>query len=266
MDKNDCVAEELGKGMMAIYDFGDIRLHAYKTNDPIDDEVFIVERGNRGVIIEAPCFFDNIEELEGYIAKKDISIEGLLIAYHGAGASLYPGTKVYSTHRADDYNHNGGGAALVSNFTAAFGDAFDNGIFTTTNYIEAGMLEIAGMAFEIVDTQEAFDIRIPGIGAVYTHMLGHGSHSIVAGADHADAIIARLEGYRRDGIDLVLTSHYTPEDLKDVQTKVDYLRELKTLAASSTDADAFKAAVKAHYPGYAGDNYLDMTAGYFFAA
>ena len=95
-------------------------------------------------------------------------------------------------------------------------------------------------------------------------MLGHDCHSIVAGAGHADAMIAQLKGYEDAGFDLVLTSHYTPEDQKDVQTKINYLEELKVLAAESADAEDFKAKVEAKYPEYAGQNYLDMTVGFFF--
>ena len=96
-------------------------------------------------------------------------------------------------------------------------------------------------------------------------MLGHDCHSIVAGADHADAIIDHLEGYIRRGYDLILTSHYTPEDLKDARAKIAYLEQLKRIAASCPDGAAFKAAVKERYPDYSGENYLDMTAGFFFA-
>ncbi len=35
-------------------------------------------------------------------------------------------------------------------------------------------------------------------------------------------------------------------------------------AASCADGASFKAAVQARYPAYSGENYLDMTAGYFF--
>ncbi len=86
------------------------------------------------------------------------------------------------------------------------------------------------------------------------------------GAGHADAIVAQLKGYQAKGIDLVLTSHYTPEDLKDVQAKIDYLEDLKRIAAQSADAVAFKVAVQERYPEYAGENYLDMTCGFFFGA
>ncbi len=43
---------------------------------------------------------------------------------------------------------------------------------------------------------------------------------------------------------MVLTSHYTSEDLKDVETKIAYLEELKNIEDASADGAAFKAAVK----------------------
>ena len=250
---------------MNVYDFGTIKLHAYKTNDFIDDEVFIVEKDKKAVIIEAPCFYENEKELEAYLTDNCLKVEGLLLAYHMAGAKFMQGTKVYATKNADAYGHSGGGAGLIAKFTGAFGEIFDNSIYTVTDYIEAGKVTIGGIDFNITVTSEAFDIEIPEINAVYTHMLGHDCHSIVAGAGHADGILAQLDGYEKAGYDLILTSHYTPEDLKDVDAKIAYIKELKTLAEKCKNAEEFKAAVKAEYPDYNGENYLDMTVGFFFA-
>ena len=108
-------------------------------------------------------------------------------------------------------------------------------------------------------------MEIPEINAVYTHMLGHDYHSIVARAGHADAMIAQLQGYIKAGYDLILTSHYTPEDLKDAEAKIRYLEELKAIAASCAGGEAFKTAVRERYPSYSGENYLEMTAGFFFS-
>lgn len=265
MNKNNCKKITLGKGEMNVYDFGTVKLHAYKTNDFIDDEVFIVEKNGKAVIIEAPCFFDNIKELTAYLADNKFDTVGMLLAYHMAGATFMPGVPVYATANADDYGHNGDGAGLIRNFTSAFGEIFDSSIFTVTNTIEEGKLTLGGIDFEIKKTHEAFDIVIPEINAVYTHMLGHDCHSIVAGAGHADGILAQLDGYMKTGYALVLTSHYTPEDLKDVDVKIAYLKELKVLAGKCKNAEEFEMAVKAQYPNYSGENYLDMTVGFFFA-
>ena len=265
MNKNTFKKITLGKGEMSVYDFDTMKLHAYKTNDFIVDEVFIAEKDGKAVIIEAPCFYDNIAELTKYLADNSLEPVGLLLAYHMAGATFLSGVPVYATVNADDYGHNGGGAGLIRNFTGAFGSAFDASTFTVTNTIGEGKLALGGMDFIITQTHEAFDIEIPEINAVYTHMLGHDCHSIVAGAGHADGIIAQLEGYIKKGYGLVLTSHYTPEDLKDVAAKIAYLKDLKVIAATCKDASEFKAAVKAKYEEYDGENYLDMTVGFFFA-
>ena len=124
---------------------------------------------------------------------------------------------------------------------------------------------LGGIDFIITQTAEAFDVEIPEINAVYTHMLGHDCHSIIAGAGHADSVIAQLKRYIERGFDLILTSHYTPEDLKDARTKIEYLENLKTIAAECRNADEFKSRVRAEYPDYGGDNYLEMTAGFFYA-
>ena len=112
MNKNTFSTVKLEKGEMNIYDFGTIKLHAYKTNDFISDEVFIVEKNGKAVIIESPCFFDNIKELTEYL--NDVKVEGMLIAYHGAGATFLPEVPKYATQNAKDYSENGGGKALIT--------------------------------------------------------------------------------------------------------------------------------------------------------
>lgn len=82
MNKNNFKVIQLAKGEVNLYDFGEVRLHAYKTNDFIDDEVFIVEKNGKAVLIESPCFFDNNRELAAYLEGMEVS--GMLVAYHGA--------------------------------------------------------------------------------------------------------------------------------------------------------------------------------------
>lgn len=263
MNKNTFTAVKLAKGEMNVYDFGEVKLHAYKTNDLISDEVFVLEKNGKAAVIEPPCFFDNCTELAEYL--KDLKVEGVFVAYHGAGASFLPDVPKYATANAKEYSENGGGKALIDNFANAFGNTFDNSIHKITNIIGEGKITVAGIDLIITQTPDAFDIEIPEINAVYTHMLGHDCHSIVAGAGHADAIISQLKEYIKNSYGLILTSHYTPEDLKDAETKIAYLEKLKAVAAKCKNADEFKAEVKNNYPDYSGENYLDMTAGFFFA-
>lgn len=264
MNKNSHETIKLAKGEISIYNFGAIKLYAYKTNDFIDDEVFVVAKNGKGVTIELPCFFDNIDELTHFLSENNIDVVAKLVAYHAASASFLPDVKSYGTQSSDKYNTVGGGAALVHNFTNAFGNIFDNAIVKTDVLVADGEIELAGIKFVIKSNSEAYDIEIPEINCMYTHMLGHDCHSIVAGCTHADGIIATLQHYLAKGFDLVLTSHYTPEDLKDVKTKIDYLQSLKTIAETCQNAEEMKQKVMEKYPEYGGLNYLDMTTNMFF--
>ena len=263
MNKKTFTTVRLSQGEMHIYDFGGVRLHAYQTGDPLGDEVFLLEKAGRFVVIESPCFTAGVAALNAYLEGRDVA--GVLIAYHGAGASFLPDAPKYATANAAEYARQGGGKALIDQFAAAFGSSFDSSVHPITHTLTEGETVIGGICLVIRRTTEAFDVEIPEINAVYTHMLGHDCHSIVAGSGHADAMIAQLRGYIRAGFGLILTSHYTPEDLKDAETKIGYLEQLKTIAASCRDGASFKAAVRERYPDYGGENYLDMTAGFFFA-
>lgn len=263
MNKNTFRKVTLEKGEVGVYDFGTVKLHAYKTNDPMSDEVFAVEKDGVAVVIESPCFYDNIKEFTGYL--EGLTVAGVLVSYHGAGATFLPDVPKYATENAVAYSENGGGKNLIRNFTAVFGAAFDPSVHRITNIIDEGSVTIGGIEFIVRKTGEAFDLEIPEINAVYTHMLGHDCHSIVAGAGHANAMIAELRGYIAKGYDLILTSHYTPEDLKDAETKIAYLEDLKVIAGESRSKEDFREKVAARYPQYGGANYLDMTAGFFFA-
>lgn len=264
MNKNDFTVVKLEKGSVSVYDYGTIKLHSYKTDDPISDEVFVLEKNGQAVVIESPCFFDNEAALSSYIKDMNVNVAGILVAYHAAGGNFLPNVKKYGTAGAKAYGENGGGKALIDNFTEAFGSSFDNKIHNITEILTAGKVVIGGIEFIIKPNDEAYTIEIPEINAVYTHMLGHDCHSIVAGSGHADAIISELKEYITKGFGLILTSHYTPEDLKDAETKIAYIEDLKKIAKESKTADEFKKIVNEKYPDYGGENYLAMTANMFF--
>lgn len=74
------------KGKMDVYDCGQVKLHAYKTNDYLENEVFILQKADNAVVIESPCFFDNRKELEQYLS--DMHVAGVLLSYHMGGGTF----------------------------------------------------------------------------------------------------------------------------------------------------------------------------------
>ena len=162
----------------------------------------MVEKAGQAIVMEPPCFRSSIAAVEEYLKGAALPVAGVVAAYHMAGASFGKGARVYATRAAEEYGHSGGGRALIDNFTQAFGEDFDGSIYTVTDYLKAGKAVVSGVELEIIPTAEAFDIGIPEMGAVYTHMLGHDCHSIVPGPQGAKAMIAGAGIY--NGADLLL--------------------------------------------------------------
>lgn len=254
----------LEKGYVLIYDFKSIKIHDYNTNDYLNDQVIILEKNNKIVIIESPTFYDNNKELEKYIDSLNLKLDGILLSYHMGGGTFLKDTKKYATHKAYNYGHDGGGKALIDNFTKAFGEPFDNNIHSVTDYIEDNKILLADIEMKIIPTDEAFDIEIPEINVIYTHMLGSDCHSIIAGKEHAQSMIKTLKEYINKNYSLILTSHYIPENINAVKEKIEYIENILTISDSSKTSKEMIEKVKSKYPKYSGENYLEMTANYFF--
>lgn len=254
----------LDKGYVLVYDFGKVKVHNYNTADYIDDQVILLEKNGKIVVIESPAFYDNNKELEKYIESLGVKLDGVLLSYHMGGGTFLKDSKKYATKKADEYGHTGGGKSLVDNFTKAFGESFDNNKHHVTDYINGGTITLADIRMNIIPTSDAFDIEIPEINSIYTHMLGSDCHSIIAGVDYANAMIDILKGYIEKNYNLILTSHYIPEDIKAVDTKIAYIETLLNIASTCNSKDEMIEKVKEEYPNYSGVNYLEMTAGFFF--
>ncbi len=258
--------KDLEHGTMTTYSFGDVEVKSYNTKDAIDDQVIMLVKNGKAVVIELPCFKNSIEELTQYLKDEKIEAVGKLVSYHAAGKTFLPDVKSYLTESAEVYNTTGGGAGLIKNFNGIFGESFDASTVSKGERITGGKFTLAGIEMEILPDSDAFEVAIPSVKTVYMHMLGHDCHSIVAGPGHADAIIANLKKYLDGGYELFLSSHYVPETADDVRTKIAYIEDLKQIASKCSSADEFTEKVNGKYPKYSGANYLGMTAGFFFPA
>ena len=255
----------LKKGFIEVYNFGGIKLHAYQTNDFMYDECFILENEENILLIELPAFHSNLGEFEEYVKGLNKNIVGKVFSDHpNGGASILSNVKNYASQGTINSMTSGTIKHLNEGFIPNFGADFDEKLPVITDILTENKVNIGGFELNIKYNEENIEIEFPQINSVYTHMLGHDVHSIVAGATHADGIIAQLKGYKEKGYSFVLSSHYTPETLKDVDTKIAYLEALKVIANNSKNANEFKENVKAKYPEYSGLNYLDMTANFFF--
>ena len=258
------VRVDLKKGFVQIYTFGDIKLHSYQTNDFMYDESYILENKENVLLVEFPAFYDNLGEFEEYVKGLNKNIVGKVFSDHPNGGTCFQNVRGYASEGTIKSMREGTIHNLVTGFETSFGGMFAKEYHEITDVLREKEINIGGFELNITYHDENIEIAFPQIGCVYTHMLGHDCHSIVAGEQHANIMIEQLKGYKEKGYHLILSSHYTPETLKDVDIKIAYLEDLKLIAKESSQRDQFIEKVKEKYPQYSGLNYLDMTAGFFF--
>jgi len=263
--RNNLKKIHLEKGEVEILDRGKIKLHVYSTNDPLNDIVFLFQKGDRCAILEKPNFTDNIREFEDYIGSIGLTVDGVLAVHHMSGSFL-PDVRRYATPASDDYCRKGIKKAIANNFAKVFAGAFETAIPETTDFINDREVLIAGVTFWMIPAGEAFDVEIPEANLFYTHRIGHDVHSIIDSPDQAKMLIKKLDCFVRKGYDLALSSHYRPETVKELRTKIAYLEKLIQIAERAESANHFKLLMKTTFPGYYGENYLGMTARALFGA
>ncbi|MDR0600072.1 MAG: hypothetical protein LBG84_08335 [Treponema sp.] len=264
MKKSECSVIKLGKGEISRYREGGLSLLVYQTRDPLSDVTLVLEKERRALVMEPPCFVENLAELEQYLRTQGFKVEGLLLAYHMTGANFIKEARRYSTRNAVEFGARGRGKAMVESFAASFGSAFDSSINEVTDYIDGDSITIAGITLNIERTPDAFDFEIPAIKARYVHMLGHDVHSIIGGPGDLERELAKLERCVAKGYDLFLSSHYPAESLDDARRKIEYLRKLRHMTVQAKSAEEFKGLMLKEFPSHGGKHYLDKTAQFLF--
>ncbi|MDO4633135.1 MAG: hypothetical protein Q4B01_04690 [Eubacteriales bacterium] len=258
---------ELGDGKVVIYDFGTEKLHAYLTGDALGNVAYIVESDDALVGIELPSFTDGLENWKNYAESLGKEMNDIFLCDHVTGASYIEGMNVYGTQGAADSIESGSTYATTAGLYESFGDDFHGGDdIAKINTVVEGSVEVGGINFTLIDRGETYDLEIPSMNVVYTHMLGKTSHSIITSMEHADAMTASLEEYQSKGYDMILTSHGGPEGQDAVAEKISYVATVKELREANDTQEGFLAAMKAAFPEYTGENYLEMTAGSLYAA
>lgn len=257
----------LASGSVTVYNYGNVKLHAYISGDALGDAAYIVESADALVGIELPSFTDGLDAWKSYVASLGKPMSGIFLCAHPSGASYISGMKVYGTQGAKDAIASGSTFGTTQGLYETFGADFHGGPDQAQiNTVVSGTVTVGGIQFNLIDHGETYDLEIPALNVVYTHMLGKYSHSILTSTAHMDAMRATLVEYQNKGYAMILTSHGGAEGQDAVTEKIAYVDRTKAIAAESANGEEFSAAMKAAFPAYTGENYLDMTTGFLFPA
>ncbi|MBR0168411.1 MAG: hypothetical protein IJQ08_07040 [Synergistaceae bacterium] len=265
-----CFASAISIGNMSVINFdGGLKLHAYGTGDNMNDYCYVVETPEGLVMIESTAYRENVSAFAEYIRSLNKPLAGALFSYHPNGYKSYGDVKIYATESALKSWAEGGSVwGLTQSFIQAMGDKVAEDLPSSAEIISEGdTVKLAGVDFVILHESdgEGYGIYIPVINAVYRHMMGAKTHNILPAIPYIEAEISELKGYQEKGYALILTSHHAPEAKEAVAEKIAYLEKVLELAKTSKNREEFISAVKASFPDYSGEAYLEMSAGALFA-
>ncbi len=248
------------------YSFAKLKLHVYLTADPMNDACFALETDKNLVAIESPPFSENIVLWQQYLKSLNKPLSDVLLSYHPNGGQWYGQARSHATLHAETAMREGSTKDLTLRLSQSFGPSFSTDIAGINSVMREGANTIGGIDFIIADAENGYTVAIPAINAIYIHMLGADSHSILAGAERAQGYLKLLQGIKAKGYSLILSSHHRPEGKASLTTKIAYVKRALKIAGASKNKEEFTAKMKAAFPNYLGLNYLDMTAGYMFPA
>lgn len=114
----------LTSGSVAVYDYGEIKLHAYNTGDALNDQAYVVESKDGLAGIELPAFTAGLDAWKNYTESLNKPLKGVFVSAHPAGGNYVKGIAVYGTQKAKEAIAGGSTAATTQGLAAAFGADF----------------------------------------------------------------------------------------------------------------------------------------------
>ncbi|MGN0837939.1 MAG: hypothetical protein ACI4NN_02470 [Pyramidobacter sp.] len=256
--------KSLTSGNVTVYDYGELKLHAGATNDPLNDQWYILESRDALVGIELPPFRQGLEEWKSYLHSLGKPMSALFVDAHPAGGSYAEGITVYSTEAAEKAIAGGSTASTTAGLYAAFGEDFRGNDIAAVGRTVSGAVTAGGIRFNVIGRGDTYDLEIPDLKLIYTHMLGGKVHSILPGAAAAEEMLKTCRGYQKAGYDMILSGHCTPEGQEAVAEKIAYLETAEKIMRQCSTSEEFISAMKEKFPDYEGENYLRMSAGFLY--
>lgn len=244
------------KGSFEVRDFGSFKLHVYNSGDVMTDASFIVESENGIVKMEVPLFKADSAQFEDYAAalgKKTIAVIGDYHLGNQDNMILPEGMNAFS--RGPVYG------GMMEGFKKSFGDSMidlplGSGaeiLFGKKQYIDGVSYEFHhGPANDFPDA----DILIGGkvLLGHWAPVKAHLGSLQLSSSEAVDQLIDASQAELRTGARLFLGGHNGVGKRSDLRFKLRYLKTVKKLLAAESSAEGFASALKAAYPGLAGED------------
>lgn len=247
-----------------VKDLGEFKLHSYVTADPLGDINYLIEGKDGIVVVEPPAFYDNIKEMNSYIAKLGKPVVKVISNYHVAGYSGFEASKYIMVEGMPEFSEGPVYGGMLNHFGNVFKDKMDVSKYGKTAIAAKDAKEKwAGVEFQfapgVVSDFPAASIII-GKKVYYTHFTpakAHPSPLQIHSRDAVNAVLAELEKVKASGCDVIIGGHgMATTDLATVEFEIAYLKKISEIVSKETTKEEFVAEVQKAYPNLAGSDNL----------
>ncbi|MFI3259427.1 MAG: nuclear transport factor 2 family protein [Rikenellaceae bacterium] len=252
---------------MSVYELSNSRLHLYQTGDAMGDVSFIIEGDKKLVILEQPLFWENITEFNAYVESLDKPIERVVANYHSLGLADYKPSLVVMPEAMLEFNKSAAAHGMITKFKDLFGEAADFRPYTKAKGIALPSVQRwAGVEFQFTNGAKsdfpAANILIDG-KAFYRHFapsISHFSPMQIKSMESVEIILAELKAVAASGAEFIFGSHGAAATQTEVAFQIEYLEKVKELRAKFNDPDSFGQQLIIAYPTIAGGENIKAVA------
>jgi hypothetical protein len=258
------VSETLSDGEVQVFDFGDFKLRAFITADPMGDMSNIIEGKTEVVILEYASFTKDISAENDYIQKLGKPVAKVIADYHLGGLEKISPAQLVLIEGMPEFEKGPVYSGMLDSFTAAFSGAMDTSPHGDAAIAALNSTEnFAGIDFQFLPGP-ANDFPAAAIiigGKVrYTHWAPAKAHFSPLQIGHRDAVDAVLEDLKKakaSGCVLFTGGHGGGvSEIDAVEFQIAYLEKAKELLKTCANAEEFAAEMNQAYPNLAGGDNL----------
>ncbi len=234
-------------------------IHLYTSDEAMGDVSIVVEGAESVVILEPQSFYKSIEDLNNYIAELGKPIEKVVANYHAGGLATYAPETIVMVEPMVDFMKSDMAQGMMAKFSKVFDGAMDTRSVEVEQTIPVqSTQEWAGVEFDFsTGAVSDFPASVVNVGGklFYTHfapMKNHPAPMQVGSMEAIEATLAELKKARESGCEIFVGSHGAVSSMADVEFRIEYLEQLKTLRAKCENSDIFAQQLILAYPALDG--------------
>lgn len=261
--------------IQVVKEAGPVKIHAFISPEALlSNATYVIEGPNELVIVDGQFVVPFAQAFRGYTDSLGKPINRVYLSHehpdHFFGISAAFGdVPVYALPETIAFLR-ANGEAIRADRAKAYGPWVPSTVVIPSQVAAPGTEVIDGITFELVvhknaEVETQLAIGLPDLGVyIAQDLIYSGCHVYVPKHPVADWVAA-LERLKASNYELFLPGHGTPADQREIQAVIEYLITAKRIAAESTNAEAYKAALLAAFPERQGLAIVDIYASALFA-